>query len=159
MSAVLEMTRNRKLGRRSCPLIVALCVCGAMAAGCTSGAGEEHQTNLRGLAAYYSQFKAKNRGEAPKNEKALKDYIDADLSAAGAPTSADKIDALFVSNRDGKPFAIRYSGDKSWQYPELMAYEQEGRNNMRHVAYALGGVEALTDEQFNKMSVPSGAQR
>jgi hypothetical protein len=130
-----------------------------MPTGCSTGDGDEHQTNLRGLAAYYGQYQAKNRGQLPPNEKAFKDFIAADLSTGGAPTSADKIDAMFVSNRDGKPFVIRYGVDKSWQFPHLMAYEQEGRSGIRHVGYALGGVEAVSDEQFTKAAVPSTAQR
>jgi hypothetical protein len=138
--------------------MVLLLAC-ALAGGCATRAGEEHQTNLRGLAAFHGQYQAKNRGQMPPNEKAFKEFIAADLSAAGAPASADKIDAMFVSNRDGKPFVIRYAGDKSWQFPRLIAYEQEGLNGTRHVGYALGGVEAVSEEQFTKMTVPSTAQR
>jgi hypothetical protein len=147
-----EMNGSLKLARDRFPLMIALLVCGAMPTGCATREGDVQQTNLRGLAAYYSQYQAKNRGQLPANEKALKEFIAADLSAAGAPASADKIDAIFVSNRDGKPFIIRYGGDKAWQYPDLMAYEQEGRNGMRHVGYTLGGVEALSEEQFRNLA-------
>jgi hypothetical protein len=127
--------------------------------GCSTREGEDHKTNLRGLAAYYSQYCARNGGQLPSNEKALKEYISADLTATGAPTSTETIDAMFVSNRDGKPFVIRYGEDKSWQYPNLMAYEQEGRNGMRHVGYAMGGVDVLSEEQLSRIQVPSTAQR
>jgi hypothetical protein len=159
MYAMFELARSWNLTRGHHPLTVALCFCGAIAAGCSSDTGGEHQSNLRGLAAYYSQYKAKNRGQVPPSEKVFKDYIAAELSAAGAPTSADKIDAMFVSNRDGKPFVVHYGGDKAWAYADLLAYEQEGRDGIRHVAYALGGVESVSEEQFGRMAAPSAAKR
>jgi hypothetical protein len=153
------MTRNLKLACTRDLLVVVLTVWSAMSTGCSTDGAEEHQSNLKGLAAYYGQYQAKNRGQLPPNEKAFKDFIAADLSAAGGTITADKIDAMFISNRDDKPFVIRYSTDKSWQFPQLIAYEQEGRNGIRHVGYALGGVEAVSEERFTRPTVPSTAQK
>ena len=68
------------------------------------------------------------------------------------------VDELFISTRDGKPFVVRYRGDKSWPLPDLVAYEQEGRDGIRHGATSIGGYTVMSDEEFrNGKNVPSAA--
>jgi hypothetical protein len=111
------------------------------------------ESNLRALAAYYSQFVAANRGQMPPNEKALKEYIKAERTARKLPAGDADVESFFVSNRDGKTFVIRYRGDKSWPYGEVVAYEQQGADGTRHVATLMGGYEEMTEEQFQGKKV------
>jgi hypothetical protein len=132
----------------------------AIADGCaTSSEPYNEESNLRALAAYYSQYAAANRGQMPSNEKAFKEYIKAERTARGeAATDAD-VESFFISNRDGKPFVIRYRGDKSWPYGELVAYEQFGEGGMRHVATLMGGYDEMTEEHFQSKKVPPVAAK
>jgi hypothetical protein len=135
--------------KRHWSLIIALLVTCTLADGCSSGSEPyNEESNLRALAAYYSQYSAANRGQTPPNEKAFKEYIKAQRTARGLSASDADVDEFFVSNRDGKPFVIRYRSDEAWPHGELVAYEQEGAGGTRHVATALGGYEEMTEEQF-----------
>jgi hypothetical protein len=151
--SVEVIVRVEKKRRRWYPLIGLLLAC-TWVDGCSSG-GEPYkeESNLRGLAAYYSQYTAANRGQMPPNEKAFKDFIKAERTARNAPAGDADINAILVSNRDGKPFVIRYRADKSWPYREIVVYEQEGQGGTRHVATLMGGYEEMSDEQLQSQKV------
>jgi hypothetical protein len=137
--------------QREWSLPITLMLACTLAGGCSSGSEPyTEESNLRALAAYYGQYVAANRGQLPPNEKAFREYIKAERTARGVPASDADVDAFFVSNRDGKPFVIRYRGDKSWAYGELVAYEQQGAGGNRHVATLMGGYEEMAEEQFQK---------
>jgi hypothetical protein len=123
-----------------------------LASGCTKTEPEEEQSNLRSLAVYYNQYQASHRGQLPANEEDFKNFI---------TTSSGKtnVDSLFVSNRDGKPFVVKYRGDKSWAHPEIIAYEQEGRGGTRDVATLTGGYERLSEEKFQQQMTARAAKR
>jgi hypothetical protein len=132
-----------------------LCVlmfCCSLMAGCAASEQEEEQSNLRGLAAYYNQYRAHHRGQLPADEKDFKNFI----AKSGGNTS---VDSLFISKRDGKPYVIKYRGDKSWKLPEIIAYEQEGRDASREVATVVGGYEKLSEEEFQKQITAGAAKR
>jgi hypothetical protein len=130
-----------------------LLFCCGLLAGCAGNIEEEEgQTNLRGLAAYYGQYRAEHRGQIPANEKDFKEYI------AKSGTNIT-MDALFTSNRDGQPFVVKYGSDKSWPLPAATIYEQEGRNGIRHIATTTGGYERWSDEEFNKQMAAAENKR
>jgi hypothetical protein len=124
----------------------------ALVAGCAESEQEEEQSNLRSLAAYYNQYRAHNRGQSPADEKDFKNFI------AKSGGSA-KVDSVFTSNRDGKPYVIKYRGDKSWTHPEIIAYEQEGRDGSREVATVVGGYEKWPEEEFQKQMSAGAVKR
>jgi hypothetical protein len=129
------------------PALLALLLAWTFIVGCGGSEQVEEESNLRSLAAYYSQYQAHHRGNLPASEKDFKDFIRADLGAS-EPQAAASVDDLFISNRDGKPFVIKYRGDKSWSLPGLVAYEQEGHDGTRHVATSVGGYAAMSEEEF-----------
>jgi hypothetical protein len=132
-------------------LWVLTCWC-ALMAGCADSEQEEQQSNLRFLAAYYNQYRAHHRGQLPADEKDFKNFI----TKSGASTN---VDSIFVSNRDGKPYVVKYRGDKSWPHPEIIAYEQEGRDESREVATVVGGYEKLSEEEFQKQMTAGAVKR
>jgi hypothetical protein len=130
--------------------MVAILVC-STAGGCAGGKQEQQQTNLRSLAAFYSQYRAEHRGNAPPNEKEFKSFILA-KSGKALTERGMTVDELFTSSRDEKPFVVKYSSIKSWGRPDVVVYEQEGRDGLRHVATSVGGYEVLTEDEFLKKS-------
>jgi hypothetical protein len=101
---------------------------------------------------YYNQYRANHRGQLPANENDFKSFI---AKSSGKPN----VDSVLISNRDDKPFVIKYRGDKSWLLRNLIAYEQEGRNGVRDAADAAGGYQKLSDEEFQKKMNASAAKR
>ncbi|HEY3393227.1 MAG TPA: hypothetical protein VGK58_10990 [Lacipirellulaceae bacterium] len=135
--------------RRSSSLSVLLYCC-AFATGCAESEQEEAQSNLRSLAAYYNQYRAQHRGQAPADEQNFKDFI--------AKSGSTNVESLFISNRDGKPYVVKYRGDKSWMHRQLIAFEQEGRDGSKEVATVVGGYEKLSEEEFRKQMTPAAAK-
>jgi hypothetical protein len=128
-------------------LIVSLM--GALAPGCAEREPYERQPNLRAIAAYYSQYRAHNRGQVPADEKDFKNFIKQQGGVA-LDHKGITVDDLFVSNRDGKPFVVKYRGDKSWPLPEAVAYEQEGSGGTRHVATIVGEYDEISEAEFRQ---------
>jgi hypothetical protein len=117
---------------------------------CTLLAGCRHappsqDSNLHALAAIYSQYLARHGGQYPRNEKDFKTFI----GSLSSGLDAGQLDKMFISERDGKPYRIRYSEEKAWPLPNnIIAYEQEGKSDRRVVATDLGGVSELSEEEF-----------
>jgi hypothetical protein len=130
-----------------------------LSSGCANGEQIEQQPNLRAIAAYYSQFLAHHRGQLPANEEEFKKFI----QAKGGEALSFKgltVDELFASSRDGKPFVIKYRDVKSWPLPDVVAYEQEGDDGMRHGATSVGEYTVISDEEFRiGKPLPAAANR
>jgi hypothetical protein len=151
------MTDPRRL-RWSPPAAVLSAVC-VLAGGCAEGEQVERQSNLQAIAAYYSQFLAHHRGQSPANEEEFKKFIQAKGGEALAYKGLS-VDELLISSRDGKPFVVKYRGDKSWPLPELVAYEQEGDDGIRHGATSVGEYAVISDEEFRSGKThPTAANR
>jgi hypothetical protein len=140
------------------PLATMLAVC-LLSGGCSRSQDVEQQSDLRAIAAYYSQFPAHNRGQVPASEKEFKSFVKAKGGAALSHKGLS-MDDLFTSDRDGKPFIVKYRGDKAWPLPEVVAYEQDGRDGIRHAVTDLGGYVVITDEEFRSgKTTPAAANR
>jgi hypothetical protein len=130
-----------------------------LSSGCADSDEVEQQPNLRAIAAYYSQFLAHHRGQLPANEEEFKKFI----QAKGGEALSYKgltIDELFTSSRDGKPFVVKYRDVKSWPLPEVVAYEQEGDDGVRHGATSVGEYTVISDEEFRSgKTLPAAANR
>jgi hypothetical protein len=131
----------------------------ALASGCAEGEQVERQSNLQAIAAYYSQFLAHHRGQLPANEEEFKKFIQAKGGEALSYKGLS-VDQLFISSRDEKPFLVKYRGDKSWPLPEVVVYEQEGADGIRHGATSVGEYTVISDEEFRSAkTLPAAANR
>jgi hypothetical protein len=122
------------------------------APGCLkSSTHDQAPLNLRKLATYYGQFQAQHRGQPPANEAEFKNFIRSFLGEVGAAPTAKELDALFLSERDGKPYVILYG--KTGSQLEVggmtaMGYECNGKNGKRWAANSLSGIEELDETHF-----------
>jgi hypothetical protein len=108
---------------------------------------------LRHLAMLYGKYRGSHKGQQPKDEAQLKQFIAAldgsQLSAAGI--SAAEIDTLFVSPRDGRPHDVRYNDSPppdGPNGPSAVVIEKVGKDGMCFVAYSTAKVEEIDDAQF-----------
>jgi hypothetical protein len=106
------------------------------------------ESDLRLLSVMYGQFRASHRGELPQDEKEFKNFIANERGHVLTNSGISNVDALFVSQRDGKPYVVKYRSTKDWLLEEMVAYEQTGEDGVRQVANDMGRVMELTDEQF-----------
>lgn len=107
------------MARISCSLsgILGCCLLVGVLCGCrseldpNSAIAAVNETNMQRLANLYFTYQMKHAWQGPKDEQQfkefLKEYNPDKLTRIGIDPNA--IDELFVNERDGKPFKIRYS--------------------------------------------------
>lgn len=147
---------------RLSPLVILASVA-ILTAGCSSDTtladvAAQNKSNIQRLANFYAGYQngyamTKGGGNGPSDEAEFKEYIKnypADkLKMMGV--DAGKIDALFTSERDGKPFKVRYKvgGGRGSVAPVI--FEQDGKDGKKQVAFTGGKVEdadQATYEQY-----------
>lgn len=120
----------------SCLILLAFCL-----VGCDFRSGptlaEVHNTNIKKLRAAYSFYLVTHNLNGPENEEELKGYL---KNNAGAKVKMERIEVLpeqvddiFVSERDGKPFKVRY-GLQGYS-DHAIVFEAEGVDGKRLVAF------------------------
>jgi hypothetical protein len=129
--------------------LVPLC---ALWLGCTGKTEQPAEVkNLQMLATLYGRYISTHRGQPPPDEAALKKFIPTlsadELRAMGVDTN--NLDTLFTSPRDGQPYVVHYK-----QPGAVVAYERDGKEGKRLVAYPSGQVEEVDEARFKQL-VPS----
>jgi hypothetical protein len=132
-------------------LLVALCA--AWLAGCSDRAAKQEaieRDNIRTLARLYGQYMSSHRGKSPASEADFKKYILSRKDELAAEQITD-IDSLFVSNRDSQPYTVVYNmapAKSMTPTGRIVAYEKQGVEGKRMVAYELMSVEELDEARF-----------
>lgn len=98
-----------------------------------------NSTNIQRVANLYCVYQAQNNFVGPKDESELKRFI-AEMHPSRHKyfgVDVNRLDELFISERDKKPFRIRWElVAKPRQGPIPIAFESEGRNGMFMVAFS-----------------------
>jgi hypothetical protein len=127
-------------------------------AGCSHKTGPiaQEQTNLAWLGSMYRQYIGENKGRAPKSVDELQKFVEK-VTTAEQLTRLKVANAkeLFVSPRDGKPFAmVSYSKmptTVAGAPPPIVLYEAQGQNGQRGVAFLGGGTKSVDESDLQKM--------
>jgi hypothetical protein len=71
---------------------------------------QANSTNMRRLTSLYMEYQSANNWRGPEDEAKFKKFIQgiSPPRLARVGVDANKLDELFVSERDGQPFKIRY---------------------------------------------------
>jgi hypothetical protein len=114
----------------------------------------QNKSNVQRVANLYSAFQAYKGGRGPATEAEFKDFIahydGAKLQMMGV--KADDLAGLFTSERDGKPFKVRYKvgGGRGASAP--VVFEQDGKDGKRQVGFTgnakVEEVDAATYDQM-----------
>lgn len=133
----------------------------------TSRLTELNETNLQRVTNLYLAYQAKNNFLGPRDEQALQSFVRSvpanKLERIGIDPSG--IDGLFISDRDGQPFKIRYGVQGNMMgSQEPVVFEAEGQNGKRLVGFldmTQREVDAAEYEQLwaNGAGTPAGGQR
>jgi hypothetical protein len=137
---------------------VAVAAVAAGLAGCSGDdvSGEvaaQNKSNIQRLANLYSAHQVYKGGRGPKTEAEFRQFIQAfeadKLQMMGVDTG--NLDALFRSERDGKPFRIRYDVGGGRGSVDPVVFEQDGQGGTKQVAFTGGKVEDLDDTAYNQL--------
>lgn len=113
-------------------------------------------SHLRILASQYSAA-TRARNKPPADEAEFKKFVNERVDGAGLERyDIQSPEELFISKRDGKPFVVFYGKKPKGVDPEVVAYEQEGIDGKRWVAFSLGNIEEVDETRFREL-VPASA--
>jgi hypothetical protein len=113
-----------------------------------------NDSNIRRVANLYTAFQLRNGGRGPKNEAEFKQFIQQKMSKqklAMMQVDPNDVEGLFRSERDGKPFTVRYGVSGGLTSTAPVVFEQEGRDGMRQVAFTNGPVEDVNDARYGEL--------
>jgi hypothetical protein len=119
------------------------------AGGCSKTDQRDLQTadRLRIIVAAYLDY-AVAKGTGPTNELQLRKHLSRTLAFVAAKSQGLDDATLLLSGRDGKPFAIEYGLQVSLApgtRAAPIAYEQQGEEGTRFVAFANGVVDCVDE--------------
>ncbi|MEQ8209119.1 MAG: hypothetical protein RH917_04740 [Lacipirellulaceae bacterium] len=144
------------MNKRFAGLLLMLGVFLTLASGCGPTQKREpttvEQAHLKVLGIMYGKFMSSSRGQAPKNEKELLAYLNANRP------SWEKIvgsaEELLISPFNKKPFVIFYGDQFSKHNTDgslWMAHEQAGDGGQQRAINIRGDVELLDAQQVQQM--------
>jgi hypothetical protein len=145
---------------------VAVAVLLAGMIGCSNKVAEQvaamNTSNSQRLANMYSAYQNFRGGQGPTDESELKKFIQeydpARLKMMGI--DPDKLDALFTSERDHKPFKIRYKVGGGRGSVAAVVFEQEGVGGKKQVAYTGNTkVEEVDDATYQQLLAGKGSSQ
>lgn len=93
-------------------------------------------------------------GPGPKNETEFKRFIKDEMGPYHLGlmhVDPDKIDAIFISDRDQKPFKVRYDVTSGPGVVNALVFEQDGVGGKKQVGLNGGTVMEVDDAQYQDM--------
>jgi hypothetical protein len=119
-------------------------------------------SNSQRIANVYSAYQNYKGGNGPKDETEFKTFIKEfdpnNLSMMGI--DPNNLDALFTSERDGKPFKIRYKVGGGRGAASAVVFEQDGKDGKKQVAYTGNSkVEEVDDATYQQLWAGKGASQ
>ncbi|MGI9456016.1 MAG: hypothetical protein ACR2NU_05605 [Aeoliella sp.] len=140
--------------------IVGCCLLIGVIAGCGGGnypdaaIARVNETNIQRLANLYFTYQMKNEWRGPADQQAFSEFIrnynPKKLTRIGIDPSA--IDELFVNERDGKPFKIRYSvAGSAMGSSEPVIFESVGLRGKRMVGFLNMEQREVDEAEYNDL--------
>lgn len=130
--------------------------------GCSDKTAKEvaamNRTNMHRLANLYAAHQNYKGGKGPSSEADFKEFIkkfDAEKLTMMGVNSAE-VDKLFVSERDGKPFKVRYNVGGGRGSVDPVVFEAEGAEGKKQVGYTGGKVEDVDDATYQQLLAGKG---
>lgn len=112
-----------------------------------------NQSNIQRVANMYAGHQNTKSGAGPKDEAAFKEFIKAWDPAKLGPMGIDpnNVDKTFTSERDGKPFKLRYGIGGGRGSDDVVVFETEGKDGKKQVASTNGRVEEVDDAAYKDL--------
>jgi hypothetical protein len=137
----------------SIALIITLLSEGGCSDNSASAIAAANNSNIKRLTNLYSAYQAAHSFQGPPDEAALKAFVkeQAPWRLQLMQVDPNKIDELFISERDHKPFKVRYNVTSGPGAVNALAFEQEGVGGKRQVCFNGGNIEESDEAQYQQM--------
>ena len=116
-------------------------------------------TRLRKLALLYSTFQVRNNWAGPADENEFRTYINGitDRRLERLEISKSEIDDLFVSERDGQPYRVRWKiAGGNGIPPRPILFETDGFDGKYMVGFTNGSSQEFSKEDSDRLWIGSG---
>jgi hypothetical protein len=115
--------------------------------------GAMNRSNIQRIGNMYAAYQNYKAGRGPQDETDLKEFI---KTYDPGKLTMMKIDpnnlgGLFTSERDGKPFKIRYQVSGGRGSAQAVIFEQDGQAGKKQVGFTGGRVEEVEDATYDKL--------
>jgi hypothetical protein len=116
-------------------------------------------SNIQRLGNMYAAFQNYKGGRGPKTETEFREFIrDFDPSKLKMMSiDPGNLDGLFTSERDGKPFKVRYNVGGGRGSVDAVVFEQDGANGTRQVGFTNTTVEDADSNRYQELLTGKGA--
>jgi hypothetical protein len=120
-----------------------------------------NSSNIRRLSNLYRDFQESRTGIGPKSEAELRQHIQTKPLATFQVMGIDpnNRDRIWISERDHKPFKLRYGVDSPLGAVAAVVFEQEGVAGKREVGFNNFTVEEVDDARYNALWEGRGVAR
>jgi len=147
---MLTNRRRTATGLVAAFVLAATAGCGPDIAG---QVGDMNKSNIQRLGNMYAAFQNFKSGRGPNDEAELRTFIkDFDPKKLSMmKIDPNNMDALFTSERDGKPFKIRFQVGGGRGSVDPVIFEQEGKEGKKQVGYTGGKVDAVDDTDYAQL--------
>ena len=150
---------TRRVSSPSPPVILTVATVGVLitAIGCSrsyTGVVKANNTNnIQRLSNFYADFQQTRFGRGPKDDAELKAHIQSKtpetLQIMGI--EAGKVDEIWISERDHKPFKVRYGIDSPYAALAAVVFEQEGVGGKRQVGFNNSKFEEVDEARYKDL--------
>jgi hypothetical protein len=112
-----------------------------------------NNSNIRRLGNLYKAYQLRNGNQGPADEAAFKKFLHemSPTRLERMQIDANNIDGLFVSERDGQPFVIRYKVSGGIGSVDPVVFEQNGSGGKRQVGFSDGSVEEVDQSRYDQL--------
>ena len=121
-------------------------------AGCSSSSElDPMETSAGALAKVLVRYNIAERGNLPKDEETLRQYVAANASDILAKPALAIRSQLFVSPRDGQPLKFVLGNDRrklTLEGNTVVAFEQQGKDGNRWVICRTGTVDSVPEGEL-----------
>jgi hypothetical protein len=145
-------------------------------AGCTNRVANSvaaaNDSNIKRVANLCAAYAVNNDWQSPKNEADLKDFAQHRMAAKKIEMMGidlGNLDAILISERDNKPFKVRYGIALPFRSVTPVVFEQDGVGGQKQVAFNNGQVQEVNDTEYQRLwgeksapapaSTPSGKEK
>lgn len=113
-----------------------------------------NSNNAKRLANLYALYQMNNNWQGPNDEAELRDFIKTQspkrLKRGGIDIG--NLDDLFISERDGKPFKIRWGLVSRVRGPSLpVVFEEEGVEGKRQIGFTNSAMQEVESSEYDRL--------
>jgi hypothetical protein len=146
-------TARNKIVCLTCFIAWAIVLLAGCSDGTASAIASYNNSNIKRLTNLYSAYQAAHSFQGPSDEASLRSFVkeQAPWRLQLMQVDADKLDNLFISERDHKPFKLRYGFVSGPGAVNALVFEQDGVDGKHQVGLNGGTVEEADEAQWKEM--------